>query len=93
MIRTILCALALALAGCGDDKPKVVVQIVRELPSPPSPDLLVQPAPVVTTGSKDVGEVISRLALGNLQRDRIIAGWIAWWLAAKLSAEGGAPKP
>ena len=87
MTRAILCALALALAGC-DDKPKVVVQIVRELPSPPSPDLLVQPAPVVTTGSKDVGEVISRLALGNLQRDRIINGWLLWYAAAKASVEG-----
>ena len=82
-----LIVLACLLSSCGEKPPSVVVQIQRELPAPPSADLMVQPPPVVTAGSKDVGEVIQRMALGNLQRDRIIAGWIGWWLAAKLSAE------
>ena len=94
MLRRSAILLALCLAACGDSAPKVVVQVQREMPAPPSADLLVQPPAVQTAGAKDVGEVIGRLSLGNVERDRIIAGWIAWYLAAKLSVEGTAkPKP
>lgn len=87
MIRALLFAALLGLAACGEDKPKVVVQIQRELPSSPSPDLLTQPPPVVTAGSKDVGEALVRQKVGLLERDRIIAGWLAWWAAAQAGIE------
>jgi hypothetical protein len=79
-------ALLLCLAACAPDV-KVVTRVEYTLPTPPSADLLTPPPSVVTAGSKDVGEVIGRLSLGNLARDRIIAGWILWYSAAKQSAE------
>lgn len=74
----------LSTASCGENV-KVVTRVEYTLPTPPSADLLVQPAPVTTAGSKDVGEVIARLTLGNVARDKIIAGWILWWAAAQAS--------
>lgn len=87
MTRAAILALACLLAGCSDPAPKVLVQIQRELPTSPSPDLLVQPAPVVTAGSKDVGEALARMKVGLLERDRILAGWLLWWAAARASVE------
>lgn len=86
-----LCLL-LCLAACAPDV-KVVTRVEYTLPTPPSADLLTPPPTVTTAGSKDMGEVISRLSLGNLQRDRIIAGWILWWAAAQGSNAAANAKP
>lgn len=84
-MRRLAILAALALAAC-DPAPKVVTHIEVVLPAPPSPDLLVIPPPPVTAGSKDMTEVLTRLATAIKERDRQIAGWVFWWRAAEVSA-------
>lgn len=81
MTRAIL--LCLALAACAE--PRIVTRTETALPAPPSADLLVAPAPPVTAGSKDMGEVVGRLAAGIVERDRLLDGWRRWWADAQQS--------
>lgn len=92
MTRAIILALALTLCACADD-PKVVTRTEVVLPAPPSPDLLVEPAPTVTAGSKNVGEALERLATDNKRLRMSVLGWQLWWRDAQRSVEAHkAPK-
>lgn len=70
-------ALLFCLAACAPDL-KIVTRIELAEPSPPSADLLVEPAPTVTAGSKDVGEALARLASDNKSLRRTVLGWQLW---------------
>lgn len=69
---------ALLLAAC-DPAPKVVTATVYAEPAPPAVDLLTEPAPTVTAGSKNIGEVLERLAVDNKSLRRTVIGWQLWY--------------
>lgn len=86
-------ALLLCLAACAPDV-KVVTRVEIAEPSPPSADLLVEPTPTVTAGSKDVGEALTRLASDNKSLRRTVLGWQLWYadmLKSIRSANGAKP--
>lgn len=87
MAGLLLLALGLMLSACAPDV-KIVTRIELAEPAPPSADLLVEPAPTVTAGSKDVGEVLTRLASDNKSLRRTVLGWQLWYADMLRSIRG-----